>query len=183
MFTPWSSRNLATARICELRTGVAGGKRRLMKYHDLPGLCAEIEITDQPVAQNRWIRGKPLRRLGIERRVVQLAVEEVRVGVQKHEVGAAGVERKVVHVVYLLRGALPCVNRCGSTEGGDSRGRSVRRAFETEDHPVGCDRIGVPSELRIDARRSIERKVVIVKVCQRVAAVGVAGETPRAVAA
>ncbi len=90
--------------------GVARGKRRLMKYHNLPGLGAGIEIVDQPVAQDAWIRGKCLRGFGIERRVVQLAVEEVRVGVEKHEVGAAGVERKVVHVVDLLLGALACVN-------------------------------------------------------------------------
>ncbi len=122
-------------------------------------------------------------RLGIGRRVVQLPVEEVRVGVQKHEVGAAGVERKIVHVVYLLLDALPGVNRGGSAVGGDSRGRSVRLAFVTEDHAVGRDRVGVPRELRVDARRPIERKVVVVKVRQRVAAVSVPGETPRAVIA
>src|SRR5258708_37108239 len=110
-----------------------------MKYHDLPELGAGIEIIDQPVAQNRGIRGECLWRLGIERRVVQLPVEEVRVGVQKHEVGAAGVERKIVHVVYQLLDALPGVNRGGSALGGDSRARSVTLSALIEDHADGRD--------------------------------------------
>ena len=153
-----------------------------MEDHDLPRLATGIEIVDQPIAQNGRIVGESLGRLGVERGAVQLTVEEMRIGVQKDEVGVAGIERIVVHVVDLLLGAFSGINRSGSAVGSDRGGGSVRLPFETEEHPVGGDSVGVPGELGIDTSRPIERKIVVVKVGQRVAAVGVAGETPCAVA-
>lgn len=43
--------------------------------------------------------------------------------------------------------------------------------------------VAVPCELRVDARRTIEREIVVVKVRQGVAAIGVAGKTARGVIA
>jgi len=43
--------------------------------------------------------------------------------------------------------------------------------------------VAVPYELRVDARRTIEREIVVVKVRQGVAAIGVAGKTARGVIA
>src|SRR6202030_3575095 len=118
---------------------IPGRKRRLVKHHEFPRLRTGIKIVNQPIAKHRriWRKGE-LRGRGYGW-PVEHPIKQVRVGVQKNEVGAAGVEREIVHVVDLLLGALAGVNRCGSAVSSDSRGGSVRRALETEDYPVGRD--------------------------------------------
>jgi len=66
-----------------------------MKYHDLPGLGAGIEIDEQASSARPKDTRETLEGFGIERRVVQLALKRCGFGVKKYEMAAAESNEKL----------------------------------------------------------------------------------------
>ncbi len=161
---------------------IPGRKRGLVKHHKFPGLPAGVEITNQPIAKHRGIRGKRELRSRVHRWPIENPIKQMWVGIQENEMRAAVVKRVVALVIYLLLRSLARIDQRGRLVSRNRRRRTVIVALEAEEHPVRRHRIAVVSKLRINRGRTIQRKVIIIEVGQRIPTINVAAEPARDVA-